>query len=99
LDYVYSSYLLEDFLDWQPIVREWGRVIRPGGFLVILIPDHERFSEAVRRGQPANPSHQHEGRPGELSETMAKIGGFRVVRDEFADDEDYSILFVAQKPG
>jgi len=30
LDFVYSSHLLEDFEDWQPILVEWLRVLKPG---------------------------------------------------------------------
>ena len=39
LDYIYSSHLLEDFIDTEQVLREWLRVIKPGGKLIIFCPD------------------------------------------------------------
>src|SRR5512143_3457271 len=50
LDFVHASHLIEDFEDWQPIVWEWGRVLKPGGYMLIAVPDHERFRAYVQRG-------------------------------------------------
>lgn len=99
LDYVYSSHLLEDFSDWKPTLEEWWRVLKPGGHLVILIPDRDRFRAAVVAGQPDNPNHKHEGRVGELSETMHTIGSCTVLEDRLTDltPTDYTILFVGRK--
>ena len=97
-DTVYSSHLLEDFKDWEPILKEWVRVLKPGGKLVILVPDHERFRAAVNAGQPDNPNHLHEARVGELSEYADRLGVL-VLEDRLTDltPTDYSILFVASK--
>src|SRR6266404_1333013 len=32
--------------DALPILREWARVLRPGGKLVLLLPDKERWAKA-----------------------------------------------------
>ena len=98
LDFVYSSHLLEDYKEWVPILQEWGRVVRPGGYLVILVPDKERFRAAIEAGQPPNMDHKHESEVGELTKYFThSIGGWEVVEDRFASDEDYTILFVARK--
>lgn len=99
LDYVYSSHLLEDFADWEPIVREWLRVIKPGGRLVILIPDKELWAEALRRGQPPNCAHRHEGTVGELTDLIHRLGGARALEERRTEcfPGDYSILFIAQR--
>lgn len=100
LDYVYSSHLLEDFADWLPVLKEWARVIRPGGYLVILIPDKARWQAALNRGQPPNLAHKHEGQAGELSLAVQALGGrWHIILDALAEPEgtDYTILFVAQK--
>jgi SAM-dependent methyltransferase len=98
LDFVYSSHLLEDFMDWKPLLVEWSRVLKPHGHLVILIPDRDRWAEAVRRGQPPNCAHKHEGYPGELSEYASELN-LLVIRDSLTDlsPNDYSILFIGRK--
>jgi predicted SAM-dependent methyltransferase len=96
-DYVFSSHLLEDFADWTPVLVEWMRVVKPGGYLVLQIPDHARYRAFVMAGQGDNPDHHHEGRVGELSEHVEAIGGWDVVMDRHAHPADYNILFVAQR--
>lgn len=60
LDYIFSSHLLEDFVDTKAALREWLRVIKPGGRLVIFCPDEQRFrAHCERTGQPYNPAHKH----------------------------------------
>ena len=62
LDYVYSSSLLEDFppAETVQIVREWLRVLKPGGHLVLLLPDEPFFrAHCARTGQGYNDAHQN----------------------------------------
>lgn len=98
LDFVYSSHLLEDFFDWWPVLSEWVRVLKPLGMLVILVPDKQRWNDAIKRGQPPNCQHRHESYVGELSSFASRLG-LTVVKDEIAkpDTLDYTIVFVAQK--
>lgn len=99
LDWVYSSHLLEDFLDWEPVLSEWTRVLKPGGRLIIIIPDKALFKAAVDRGQPPNCAHQHEGYVGELTDYARRIGGLRVIEDRLTNlfAGDCSIMFVAER--
>lgn len=98
LDFVYSSHLLEDFSDWEPLLREWVRVLKPKGFLLVLVPDKGLWQSAMAKGQPNNPAHKHESFPGELS-TYAERLGLTVIQDRLTAlcPEDYTILFVAKK--
>ena len=98
LDFVYSSHLLEDFSDWKPLLSEWVRVLKPGGHLIILIPDKKLFAAAMARGQIGNPAHKHEGRVGELTEYAAKFR-LELIEDRLTGcfENDYTILFVARK--
>ena len=98
LDFLYSSHLLEDYLDWEPVVREWARVVKPGGNLIILIPDKVLWNEAIAKGQSPNCSHKHEGSLGELS-TLATTLGLTVIEERLTNqyEGDYSILGVFRK--
>lgn len=98
-DFVYSSHLIEDFADWTPILREWTRVVKPGGYLVIMLPDRELWGEAIRKGQPPNCEHRHESFAGELTQHVRGLGGFEIIEDRLTNCHpgDYNILFVARK--
>lgn len=98
LGFLFSSHLLEDSEYWGPVLIEWVRVIKPGGHLVILIPDKKLWAEAMRRGQLGNPAHKHEGTVGELS-TYAEKLGVEVLHDQLTDQfpGDYTIMAVFRK--
>lgn len=97
LDFLHCSHVLEDFRDWLPILKEWDRVLKIGGFIMVSVPDHERFREAVARGQGDNLGHKHESRVGELSTYLAP--SYHIFHDDFVSDSphEYSILFVGRK--
>jgi predicted SAM-dependent methyltransferase len=60
LDYVYSSHLLEDYVDTEVILREWLRVLRPGGRLIVFCPDEQVYRKhCALTGQPYNTKHIH----------------------------------------
>jgi predicted SAM-dependent methyltransferase len=60
LDFIYSSHLLEDFEHTEPILREWLRVLKPGGRLVLFCPDEQAFRRHCDlTGQPYNEHHKH----------------------------------------
>lgn len=98
LDWVSSVHLLEDFplSQWGRVLGEWARVLKVGGYMIISVPDHERFRARVRAGQGDNMSHRHEAHVGELSQWFAS---WKIIMDRFVNDEptEYSIIFVAQK--
>jgi SAM-dependent methyltransferase len=98
LDYVASSHLLEDFVDWTPLLKEWTRPIRTGGKLVICLPDRQRWNKAVYEGQTPNMSHRHEAYVGELSSYAPQLG-LKVIKDEFTESPpgDYNILYIGEK--
>lgn len=59
LDYVYSSHLLEDFENTYDVLKEWLRVIKPGGYLILYCPDEPTYKEHCRKtGQSYNYSHK-----------------------------------------
>jgi predicted SAM-dependent methyltransferase len=96
LDFVYASHLLEDFLDWRPILNEWNRVLKVSGNIIIMVPDHQVFRQCVLNGQDDNLAHKHESYPGELTSFYnTNYKNFEVIHDYITDS--YNILFVAKK--
>lgn len=62
LDYVYSSHLLENFeiKRMEVFIAEWLRVLKPGGYLVLYLPDQQRYEEhCATAGAPSNPAHKY----------------------------------------
>lgn len=99
LDAVFSSHLIEDFEDWRIPLREWSRVLKTGGHLVILTPDDDLFNAAVVGGQPPNCAHRHCGKIGEISGLLMGIHPFQVLNDRLTNlfPGDYTILFAGRK--
>lgn len=98
LDYVYSSHLLEDFLDTAGVLKEWLRVLKPGGRLVIFCPDEQRFRKHCKEtGQPYNTAHVHEFFSLQsVKKTLADLGTTKVIYEK--DNVDiYSWDLVCQK--
>ena len=60
LDFVYSSHLLEDYQDTEAVLREWLRVLKPGGKIVLFCPDEQVYRKHCdATGQPYNQHHVH----------------------------------------
>jgi predicted SAM-dependent methyltransferase len=98
LDYVFSSHLLEDFVDTASVLREWLRVLKAGGVLVIGCPDevrYRRYCEAT--GHPRNEHHIHgDFSLAKVKQHLAEIGGTSIVH-ESGSVGDYSWEVVARK--
>lgn len=103
LDWVYSSHVIEDFnriTEWPPLFTEWTRVLKPGGYMVLIVPEVERWAKAIANGQCPNCSHwAPEPSLGDMSR-YALQAGLVVISERFTDTtpDDYSILGVFRKP-
>lgn len=98
LDYVYSSHLLEDFENTETVLREWIRVLKPGGNLVIYCPDEQRYRKHCQEtGQPYNQAHKIENFSyNYLWEVLRNIGGMEIIYSNDPADI-YSFELVARK--
>lgn len=76
VDAILAKHVLEHILDPIKALAEWGRVLKPGGKLVILCPDY-RFCEAIS----VDPSHTHAFTPESVA-SLLRVCGFNMVRTE-----------------
>lgn len=59
-DYVYTSHLIEDFVDTKDALRKFIRILKNGGNLILVFPDQPKYEVYCREmGVPMNPYHVH----------------------------------------
>lgn len=46
-DFVHSSHCLEHLVDPKEGLKNWLRVLRPGGYLVITVPDEDLYEQGI----------------------------------------------------
>lgn len=96
-DYVYTSHLIEDFVDTLDGLKKFVRVLKSGGNLILVFPDqgvYEGYCKA--RNEPPNPHHIHaEMGMQYMLETMAKVPGIRYEQLFSSNCEiDYNVILV-----
>lgn len=101
MDFVFSSHFLEDLKDTKGTLREWCRVIKPGGYLVLYVPDKSIYPHV---GQPgASPYHKVNLGIDDIGIILYEIGGFKVISAKIRNNyerfiiNEYSFELVAKK--
>ena len=46
-DFVVSSHCLEHLVDTHEGIKNWFRIIKPGGFLIVVVPDEDLYEEKL----------------------------------------------------
>ncbi len=77
MDTVFSSHCLEDLPDPEQALREWIRVIKHRGHLILYMPDKKWYPNI---GQPyANKGHFKDYLPEDIILIVNKIGGMKLI--------------------
>jgi SAM-dependent methyltransferase len=58
-DFVYSSHALEHMVDPAVSLRNWWRVVKAGGYLILYIPHREFYEKRKSLPSRWNPDHKH----------------------------------------
>jgi len=58
LDYVYNSHVYEHIKDRSPVLREWMRVLKEGGHLIIAVPHRDLYEKKLNKPSRYNEDHQ-----------------------------------------
>jgi predicted SAM-dependent methyltransferase len=98
VDACFSSHALEDFEPSRvpAILKEWWRVIRIHGFLVLYLPHQDHYPHI---GDPnCNPGHKWEPRPEIIIDYMKEIGSWTLLENEVRiGSNEYSFFQVYQR--
>ena len=101
LDFVFSSHLLEHIEDTGAALREWWRVLKAGGYLVLYLPHCDLYP---RIGQPgSNPDHKHDFNNEMIHDEMVHMalksgtGWDLAVNEVRSGGTEYSFLMVFKK--
>lgn len=68
-DLVIARHILEHCMDTVAVLKDWSRVIKPGGRLILALPD-ERRNNTI----PLNPEHLHAFSPATLQNLTSLLG-------------------------
>ena len=96
-DLCFSSHTLEHIEDYKKALREWWRLVKTGGYLVLYLP-HKDFYPNI--GEPnANQDHKHDFLPSDILEALKEIAtGFDLLENsERNSGEEYSFFQVFRK--
>lgn len=96
MDAIFSSHLLEHIEDYKTALKEWWRVLRHDGYLILYLPHKNLYPNIGHWG--ANEDHKHDFLPEDIIEAMRGIGSWDLLRNEERSKRDeYSFLQVYKK--
>lgn len=98
-DFAFSSHLLEHIEEDKLVkcLREWWRVVKPEGFLVLYLPDEDEYPKMGEEG--ANPDHKWNVNYNAVMRLMeaAKVPFDLMDFQKRNEGFEYSLYFVFQK--
>ncbi len=90
---MYSSHCLEHLHVPQEAIKNWFRILKPFGFLIVVVPSRELYEKRVTLPSRFNPDHKTLWSPMTL---------FKCVSDALLDDftfESLRVLNYDYEPG
>lgn len=94
MDFVYSSHTLEHIEDPAAALKEWWRVLKQGGNLILYLPHKDFYPNIGQEG--ANPDHKHDFLPEDIIAKMPD-GWDLLVKQDRNEDQEYSFLLIFKK--
>ncbi len=58
-EFVYSSHTLEHIIDPWIAIKNWWRVLKPGGYLILYLPDRDLYEKKKTLPSRWSDSHEH----------------------------------------
>ena len=96
VDVVFSSHFLEHVIDYEGALRQFWRVLKPHGKLILYLPHRDLYPRIGEQG--ANPDHKHDFAPQDILGVLDKFAKYSVIRNEtHAEDNEYSFELIISK--
>lgn len=101
LDFLVSSHYAEDLprSAWPDLFGEWKRCLKSGGYMIVLVPEVERWAAYLASGGCPNCSHSApEPSVGDMSKVALQLG-MEVIEERLSNcySGDYTIIGVFRK--
>lgn len=94
-DYVYDAHQLGDFHCTEAVLKEWWRVVKPGGYLILYEQDKEYYPHAGTPGSSV--SHKKDLLWQDAWEILESLGAEKVSASRHNDSNEYSWQLVVRK--
>lgn len=100
-DTVFSSHLLEHADDYKATLKEWWRLLKVGGYLILYLPHADWYPNMGMPG--SNPDHKHDFRNDDITKAMREVAwrsgkGWEQLADEVrCASNEYSFLQIYRK--
>ena len=96
MDYVFSSHALEDLKDTEDTLREWWRVLKPEGHLILYLPHKDLYPNIGQHG--SNVAHKHDFVAKDILDILSRFARFKILINEIrSKDDEYSFLLLLRK--
>lgn len=96
MDFAYSSHTLEHIEDYAAALKEWWRVVKQGGYLILYLPDEDEYPRVGEDG--ANPDHKWNVNYDKVVDAMRAAGSWDLVDFQKRNGgQEYSLLFIFKK--
>lgn len=101
LDWACQIHVTEDFelREWPAIIGEMIRCVKPGGRVIVIVPDKKLWEQHLANGGIANANHKHEYEPGDFVWVASQLGiqpPDERYTDAYAADYSYMAVFWVQ---
>ena len=94
-DYIFSSHLLEEIDNTEATLKEWLRILKNNGNIVLYQVDNDKYFPI---GHPqCNGAHRHHFSIKDLTTIFEKIGGTKIIHTGENFPDEWSFEFVVKK--
>ena len=94
-DFVYASHVLEHLKSPLEAIEEWLRVVKVGGYVIIITPD--MLYVPTKGMANGDPQHKYDWKREEVREMVGMLSGCEMVNKNVWALPNYSMLFVLRR--